>query len=124
MDTKRNSYAQLQKSHPCFGEHAANTGRIHLPVSPGCNIACRFCNRSINDTENRPGVTSEVLTPEESLDVLARALELCPQIKVAGIAENVGVFRKADALFSEEGASRLLSLGGVNGERCRWQHQG
>jgi nitrogen fixation protein NifB len=86
LDTKRNSYAQLQKSHPCFGEHAANTGRIHLPVSPGCNIACRFCNRSINDTENRPGVTSEVLTPEESLDVLARALELCPQIKVAGIA--------------------------------------
>ncbi len=34
-------------------------------------------------------------------------------VKVAGIAENVGVFRKADALFSEEGASRLLSLGGV-----------
>ena len=34
-------------------------------------------------------------------------------VKVAGIAEPVGIFRRIDALFSEEGASRLLSLGGV-----------
>lgn len=55
-------------------------------MSPGCNIACRFCDRVINDVEERPGVTSKVITPEESLDVLKKALEICPEITVAGIA--------------------------------------
>lgn len=81
-----NTYKDLQNSHPCFGGHKNNVGRIHLPVSPGCNIACRFCNRSLNDVEERPGVTSKVITPEESIEVLKKALELCPQITVAGIA--------------------------------------
>ena len=81
-----NTYKDLQNSHPCFGGHKNNVGRIHLPVSPGCNIACRFCDRSINDVENRPGVTSKVITPDESIDVLQKALEICPEITVAGIA--------------------------------------
>ena len=76
----------MQNSHPCFGGHKNNTGRIHLPVSPGCNIACRFCDRVINDTEDRPGVTSKVITPEESIDILEKALKICPEITVAGIA--------------------------------------
>lgn len=42
-----NTYKDLQNSHPCFGGHRNNVGRIHLPVSPGCNIACRFCDRVI-----------------------------------------------------------------------------
>lgn len=81
-----NTYENLQKSHPCFGGHKNNVGRIHLPVSPGCNIACRFCDRAINDVENRPGVTSKVITPQEGLEVLEKALKLCPEITVAGIA--------------------------------------
>lgn len=81
-----NTYEQLQNSHPCFGNHKNNAGRIHLPVSPGCNIACKFCDRSINDVEERPGVTSKVLKPEECVDILHKALEICPDIKVAGIA--------------------------------------
>ncbi|MDE5860766.1 MAG: radical SAM protein [Ruminococcus sp.] len=81
-----NTYKNLQNSHPCFGGHKNNVGRIHLPVSPGCNIACRFCDRVINDTENRPGVTSKVITPEESIDILENALKICPEITVAGIA--------------------------------------
>lgn len=81
-----NTYKDLQNSHPCFGGHKNNVGRIHLPVSPGCNIACRFCDRVINDVEDRPGVTSKVITPEESLTVLEKALNLCPEITVAGIA--------------------------------------
>ena len=60
-----NTYEDLQNSHPCFGGHKNNAGRIHLPVSPGCNIACRFCDRAINDVEERPGVTSKVLKPAE-----------------------------------------------------------
>ena len=76
----------LQNSHPCFGGHKNNAGRIHLPVSPGCNIGCRFCDRVINATEDRPGVTSKVISPEESIEVLEKALKICPEIKVAGIA--------------------------------------
>lgn len=81
-----NTYQELQKSHPCFGGHKNNVGRIHLPVSPGCNISCKFCDRKINDTEERPGVTSKVLSPEEAIEVLDKALALCPEITVAGIA--------------------------------------
>ncbi len=55
-------------------------------MSPGCNIACRFCDRTINDVEERPGVTSKVLKPAECEDILTKALEICPDIKVAGIA--------------------------------------
>lgn len=36
--------------------------------------------------EQRPGVTSKLLKPEEALDVIRKALELCPEITVAGIA--------------------------------------
>ncbi len=81
-----NTYKDLQNSHPCFGGHKNNVGRIHLPVSPGCNIACRFCDRVISDTENRPGVTSKVITPDESIEILEKSLKVCPEITVAGIA--------------------------------------
>ena len=81
-----NTYKDLQNSHPCFGGHKNNAGRIHLPVCPGCNIACRFCDRTMNDVEERPGVTSKVLQPEECEELLRKALEICPDIKVAGIA--------------------------------------
>lgn len=81
-----NTFKDLENSHPCFGGHKNNAGRIHLPVSPGCNIACKFCDRTINDIEDRPGVTSKVLKPEECESILAKALEICPDIKVAGIA--------------------------------------
>jgi nitrogen fixation protein NifB len=81
-----NNYKDLQNSHPCFGGQKNHTGRIHLPVSPGCNIACRFCDRAINDVEQRPGVTSKILKPEETIELIEKALELCPEITVAGIA--------------------------------------
>ena len=80
------SFSELKSSHPCFGNHGATTGRIHLPVCPGCNIACRFCERSINTSENRPGVTGRVLTPEQTIPLVKKALELSPEIRVAGIA--------------------------------------
>lgn len=76
---------QVRANHPCFG-YARNKGRIHLPVCPACNIECNFCDRKINTYEDRPGVTGELLTPEEAVDALKRALEICPDISVAGIA--------------------------------------
>jgi len=73
--------------HPCLGREANTTfGRLHLPVSPACNIQCKFCRRSLNKTEQRPGVTSQVLQPEEAVDKVRQALELCPEITVVGIA--------------------------------------
>ena len=80
------SFSELEKQHPCFGSHGALTGRIHLPVCPGCNIACRFCERSINTSENRPGVTGRILKPEEAVEIVGKAIQISPEIKVAGIA--------------------------------------
>ncbi len=80
-------FSHLVKKHPCFnGAAHHNFGRIHLPVSPSCNIQCRFCKRGFNKWEKRPGVSRTLLTPEDSLKVIDRALKLCPQITVAGIA--------------------------------------
>ncbi|MBQ5384169.1 MAG: radical SAM protein [Treponema sp.] len=80
------SFSEIQQNHPCFGTGRANTGRIHLPVCPGCNIACRFCERSLNTTENRPGVTGKIIKPEETAGLVEKALEISPEIKVCGIA--------------------------------------
>ena len=80
-------YEELKYTHPCFAMgKKSRAGRIHLPVSPGCNIECRFCDRQINDYEDRPGVTGEVISPSEAPDIIRKSLELCPDIKVVGIA--------------------------------------
>ncbi|MDR2346604.1 MAG: radical SAM protein [Planctomycetaceae bacterium] len=81
----RNSKPSL--NHPCFNNKSHNKfGRIHLPVSYDCNIQCRFCVRSRNDYETRPGVTRKILSPIQSLGIIDRALRLCPEITVVGIA--------------------------------------
>lgn len=83
------AFPGLEGRHPCFSTTAeghARTARLHLPVSPGCNITCRFCRRDFNRTENRPGVATRLLTPDQALDVVERALRLCPTIGVVGIA--------------------------------------
>ena len=77
---------RILEQHPCFGPCKKNKGRIHLPVAPGCNIECRFCDRKINEDEQRPGVTSAVLEPEEAAHFIDLALEKCPEITVVGIA--------------------------------------
>ena len=81
------SYEELTTKHPCFakGPNSGN-GRIHLPISPSCNIECRFCERSFNTYEKRPGVTSTVISPQDAMVAIGKALEVCPAIRVAGIA--------------------------------------
>lgn len=86
-DNSLSKYEELCQKHPCYARGGkARTGRIHLPVSPGCNIGCRFCDRKINDFENRPGVTANILKPEEALEIVRRSVELNPDITVVGIA--------------------------------------
>ncbi|GHV12789.1 hypothetical protein FACS1894219_06380 [Clostridia bacterium] len=79
----------LEIEHPCFASGKPNNkGRIHLPVSPGCNITCAFCSRAVNSdrTVQRPGVTGEVLTPQEALEVVRNSVAIAPEITVVGIA--------------------------------------
>ena len=46
------TFSEITRNHPCFAQGAkSNKGRIHLPVSPGCNIACKFCKREFSGTE-------------------------------------------------------------------------
>ena len=74
--------------HPCFNEASRKTAaRIHLPVAPKCNVQCNFCDRKFDCVnESRPGVTSAVLTPQQALYYLERAMEKSPAIRVVGIA--------------------------------------
>lgn len=81
-----------QTDHPCFGGDHSKAGRIHLPVAPGCNIKCGFCERKFDcANESRPGVTSRVLTPQQAVDrvrLVKQHMEQQdgPKLKVVGIA--------------------------------------
>jgi len=90
---KIKTFDELTAAHPCFSTGAkSNKGRVHLPVSPGCNIQCKFCERKLNDTDFHPGVSSQIITPAEAVEVIRRAAALClseptfPDITVAGVA--------------------------------------
>jgi len=81
------TFEELTLAHPCFSVGAKpNKGRVHLPVSPGCNIACNFCDRQLNNTDQRPGVAAAIISPEEAVEVVRKAVRLCPDITVAGVA--------------------------------------
>jgi len=83
---------KTQSDHHCFGGDHTKAGRIHLPVAPGCNIKCGFCERKFDcANESRPGVTSRVLTPEQGLErvrLVNTHMEKQggAQLKVVGIA--------------------------------------
>ena len=92
--------------HPCYDEAAHRTfARMHLPVAPRCNIQCNYCNRKYDcSNESRPGVTSEVLTPEQASDKVAFVYSQIPELKVIGIAgpgdpmANESTFATIDAV--------------------------
>ena len=56
-------------NHPCFSEQAHHHyARMHVAVAPACNIQCHYCNRKYDcSNESRPGVVSEVMTPEQAV---------------------------------------------------------
>jgi nitrogen fixation protein NifB len=102
--------------HPCFGGDHGKAGRIHLPVAPGCNIKCGFCERRFDcANESRPGVTSRVLTPEQAVErvrMVKRHMERQggALLKVVGIAgpgdplanpKTFETFRQVKAAFPE-----------------------
>jgi nitrogen fixation protein NifB len=95
-------FEHLARRHPCLsmGGHG-KLGRLHLPVSPTCNIRCRFCRQCFNTFEQRPGVSAGILSPSDALSVVERALAACPQITVVGVAGP------GDALASDHALEAL-----------------
>ena len=93
------------KEHPCFDRDAhAKFARMHLPVAPLCNIQCGYCNRKYDcSNESRPGVTSEVLSPEEAVEKVRAVKAAIPHLRVVGVAGP------GDPL-ANEGTLRTLEL--------------
>jgi nitrogen fixation protein NifB len=76
------------QDHPCYSEEAHHYfARMHVAVAPACNIQCNYCNRKYDcANESRPGVVSELLSPDQAVrKVLAVAAKI-PQMTVLGIA--------------------------------------
>ena len=76
------------EEHPCYNRKAHDKfARMHVPVAPKCNIQCNYCNRKYDcSNESRPGVTSEVLSPEEAVNKIRIVKEKIPYLRVIGIA--------------------------------------
>ncbi|MFN3881879.1 MAG: nitrogenase cofactor biosynthesis protein NifB [Nitrincola lacisaponensis] len=74
--------------HPCFSEQAHHFfARMHVAVAPACNIQCNYCNRKYDcSNESRPGVVSEVLTPQQAVKKVKAVAAAIPQMSVLGIA--------------------------------------
>ncbi len=79
---------EMLRTHPCYNEKAHKSfARMHLPIAPRCNIQCNYCNRKYDCmNESRPGVTSEVLSPEDAVYKIRVVKEKIPQLSVIGIA--------------------------------------
>lgn len=83
---KMSKFAHITKVHPCYNEKLHDkVGRIHIPVSPSCNIQCGFCTRKLNDTENRPGVSSCIMDVDSAMEHIRNTVTKMP-IKVVGVA--------------------------------------
>jgi nitrogen fixation protein NifB len=75
-------------NHPCYSEQAHHHfARMHVAVAPACNIQCHYCNRKYDcSNESRPGVVSEVLTPDQAVKKTKAVAANIPQMTVLGIA--------------------------------------
>jgi nitrogen fixation protein NifB len=76
------------QNHPCYSEDAHHYfARMHVAVAPACNIQCHYCNRKYDcSNESRPGVVSELLTPDQAVKKTMAVAATIPQMTVLGIA--------------------------------------
>lgn len=76
------------QDHPCYSEEAHHHfARMHAAVAPACNIQCHYCNRKYDcANESRPGVVSELLSPEQAVKKTLAVGAAIPQMSVLGIA--------------------------------------
>ena len=75
-------------THPCYSQDAhRHYARMHLPVAPGCNIQCNYCNRKFDcANESRPGVTTRLLAPDAAVAKVKHVASRVPQLSVVGVA--------------------------------------
>lgn len=80
--------SESQNIHPCFNkEMVKKSARIHLPLVKTCNINCNYCNRLYNcPNENRPGVTSKLIKPEDVFEIVKKSLYKYHNLNIVGIA--------------------------------------
>jgi nitrogen fixation protein NifB len=76
------------EDHPCYSEKAHHHfARMHVAVAPACNIQCNYCNRKYDcSNESRPGVVSELLSPEQAIQKTLAVAASVPEMSVLGIA--------------------------------------
>lgn len=103
--------------HPCYSSGAHEFARMHIPVAPRCNISCNYCNRKFDCVnESRPGVTSEILTPEEAFEKFLDVKEKMPNLRVVGIAgpgdalANIDNTRKSIKLIQSADEKTIICL--------------
>lgn len=89
------------EQHPCFNrEVVGKVSRIHLPLVKSCNIQCNYCNRSYNcPNENRPGVTSQLIKPEDIYKIIKESLLAHPDLKIVGVAGPGEAFAEPDIIY-------------------------
>lgn len=115
-DNKDSNFSHITKLHPCFNEKVHDkVGRIHIPIAPKCNIQCGFCTRSLNKTEDRPGVAAEIMSIDDSLKHIRNVLDDGQPISVVGVAGPGDSLYNEDTLklfekVSEEFPSLLLCM--------------
>lgn len=103
--TRKELNSRKTETHPCFNGCGSQYGRMHLPVAPKCNIQCNYCVRKFDcPNESRPGVTTEVLSPEEACRKYRMVKEKMPNLKVVGIAGP------GDSLAEFENTKKTLAL--------------
>lgn len=88
LDGLADAVRRRVEAHPCFSEQAHHHfARMHAAVAPACNIQCNYCNRKYDcANESRPGVVSELLTPEQAVRKTLAVGAAMPQLSVLGIA--------------------------------------
>jgi len=109
--------------HPCLSASAARRARrVHLPVAPGCNVECNYCDRRTDCVnESRPGVTSALLSPVQALARLRQLATAHPDLSVVGIAGPGDPFATPEAtletlaLVRREMGEELLLCVATNG---------
>jgi nitrogen fixation protein NifB len=88
MDQLPEHIREKVKNHPCYSEEAHHYyARMHVAVAPACNIQCHYCNRKYDcANESRPGVVSELLSPDQAVKKVMAVAATIPQMTVLGIA--------------------------------------
>lgn len=102
---KEKTIEEKTATHPCYNCSAHQYARMHLPIAPKCNISCNYCVRKYDcPNESRPGVTTNILNPEEAFAKYMEVKKKVPNLSVVGIAGP------GDALANFEETKKTLSL--------------